>query len=250
MPPETSNLSPTLNKSVSINRSREMLQSRTNVKDAKNTSHTLQNDDEQNLNQINVSKLLFLSYDISQNNIMHMSMSTFQAGYVDSSARSASKRNILYDENMSYKSSPPSIRSVQLTKNDLHKSSSIDPGLSKQRSANESINGFYSYNSSNYQILTSPNTSLATHPLVDNISSFKVIEGPRSAEGEIKMRDTLTNENDELSAPFVNSMTIRQQHSTSAIDEKNASSYVLQFSMKKQGYLRKFMSCIRRTITK
>ncbi|CAF0881794.1 unnamed protein product [Adineta ricciae] len=222
---ETSNLSPALNKSVSINRSREMLQSETNVKDARNTSNTLQNDDEQNLSQIN-------------------------AGYVDSSARSVSKRNILYDENMSYKSSPLSMRSLKLTKNDLLKSSSIDPGLSNQQAVNESINRFYSYNSSNYQIPTSPNIQLATHTLADNISSFKVIEGPRSAEGEIKIRDTLTNENDEPLTPYVNSMSTHQQQSTSAIDEKNASSYVLQFPMKKQGYWRKFMSCIRRTIAK
>ncbi|CAF0777487.1 unnamed protein product [Adineta ricciae] len=222
---ETSNLSPTLSKFVSINRSREMLQSGINVKDARNTSDTLQKDDEQNLNQIN-------------------------AGYVDPSARSVSKRNIPYDEDVSYKSSPLSMRSLKLTKNDLLKSSSIDPRLSKQQSVNESINGFYSYNSSNYQIPTSPNIPLATHTLADNISSFKVIEGPRSAEGEIKIRDTLINENDELSTPYVNSMSIHQQQSTSAVDEKNASSYLLQFPMKKQGYWKKFMSCIRRTITK
>ena len=180
-----------------------------------------------------------------------MSVSTFQADEIDSTARSISNRNMLYDENTSNKSYPLSMRSLKLTKNDLLKSNSIDPGSSKQPSVNESINGFYSYNSSNYQIPTSPNIQMdTTNTPAGNISLFKVIAGPRSAEGGIQMKDTLTNENDALSTPYATSMSAQQQQSTSAIDERNASSYMLQFPMKKQGYWKKFMSCIRRTIVK
>ncbi|UJR28196.1 hypothetical protein I4U23_009447 [Adineta vaga] len=248
-PLSSQSLSPVSNKSINSHRSREIVLSKknsavNNVKETETTSNTIRQYDEEYLNQINTD-------------------------FNDSSITSKSTKNFLDNESLLKNTwiqrltSPSSVTSSQLVENIPLKSNIIRPISSQQHSSNESINDFYSSNYSEHEI--SPSISIQTKPN-DHILSLKVIEGPKSEEGEKKILNISNNDENSLSKPYLLSINTQKQQSTSATCESNASLSLVQFLQQKQdnlnnyktmnassqlqkrGYLKKFMNCLRRTM--